>query len=279
MFWYLSFFGGIALFAPPSIAAIPCSRSGRGWASSSTPRNLILAIVAARHFVTCAAAPDDLPVTRRLEPTARSTRVGSCPPARLCLGVAGSDSSGPTETRYAEIAREMLASGDCSFRGSMAIRFPQAAAAYWSARRHGAPRGVNEWGEVGCRARAGFVIWCTRALARPADGSWHRRALAPSFPSRPSSSSFSSHMLAKRLFLAPRCRGFYADRAKAAHASALWPFVALGVGSWRRARVFVLTVAPVLLASAWAPGRLACASPRRLARMARVRGGRHCPGI
>src|SRR2546426_12500833 len=78
----------------------------------------------------------------------------------------------PTETRYAEIAREMLASGDWLIPRLNGIpHFHKPPLAYWSAASGMALLGVNEWGaRLGAALAAGVVIWCTARMARPAGG-------------------------------------------------------------------------------------------------------------
>jgi len=159
----------------------------------------------------------------------------------------------PTETRYAEIAREMLASGDWLIPRLNGIpHFHKPPLGYWSAASGMALLGVNEWGaRLGAALAAGFVIWCTARMARQTGGA--PAPLAPAFLVSTILFFVLSHQLASDIFLAAAVAGFYAAVLDPRTRATLWPFIALGVGFMAKGPVlFILTVAPVLLASAWA---------------------------
>jgi len=78
----------------------------------------------------------------------------------------------PTETRYAEIAREMLRSGDWIVpRLNGIAHFHKPPVAYWGSALGMAALGVNEWGArlFGALA-AGFTLWACVRLARRLEG-------------------------------------------------------------------------------------------------------------
>ncbi len=159
----------------------------------------------------------------------------------------------PTETRYAEIAREMLSSRDWLIPRLNGIpHFHKPPLAYWSAAGGMALLGVNEWGaRLGAALAAGFVLWCTARIGRQAGG-----ALAPTFLASSVLFFALSHQLASDIFLAAAVAGFYAAVLDPRARASVWPFVALGVGFMAKGPVVLaLTVAPVLLAALWVRGQ------------------------
>ena len=159
----------------------------------------------------------------------------------------------PTETRYAEIAREMLAGGDWLIPHLNGIpHFDKPPLAYWATASGMALLGVNEWGaRLGAALAAGFVLWCTARMGRQAGG-----ALAPMFLASSILFFAISHQLASDIFLAAAVAGFYAAMLDPRGRTKIWPFVALGVGFMAKGPVvFVTTLAPVLLAAAWVRDR------------------------
>ena len=156
----------------------------------------------------------------------------------------------PTEARYAEIAREMLASGNWLTPHLNGIpHFAKPPLAYWAAASGMALLGANEWGaRLGVALAAAFVLWCTARMARQVGN-----ALGPAFLASTVLFFALSHQLSTDMFLAAAVAGFYAAIFDPRSRGSLWPFVALGVGFMAKGPVlFVLTVAPVLLASWWA---------------------------
>ena len=155
----------------------------------------------------------------------------------------------PTETRYAEIAREMLASGDWLIPRLNGIpHFHKPPLAYWISASGMALLGVNEWGaRIGAVLAAAFVLWCTARIGRHAGGS-----LAPMFLASTVLFFALSHQLASDIFLAAAVAGFYAAVLDPRTRAGIWPFVAMGVGFMTKGPViFVLTLAPALLAAWW----------------------------
>ena len=156
----------------------------------------------------------------------------------------------PTETRYAEIAREMLKSGDWLIPRLNGIpHFHKPPIAYWAAASGMALLGANEWGaRLGTALAATFVLWCTARIARPAGG-----ILAPVFLASSLLFFALAHQVASDMFLAAAVAGFYVAVLDPAARTRVWPFVALGLGFMIKGPVMLmLTVAPVLLAAAWA---------------------------
>jgi len=156
----------------------------------------------------------------------------------------------PTETRYAEIAREMLASRDWLIPRLNGIpHFTKPPLAYWSAASGMALLGVNAWGaRLGIALAASFVLWCTARMAQRAGG-----ALAPAFLVSSVLFFALAHQLGSDIFLAAAVAGFYAAMFDPRSRAGVWPFVALAVGFMAKGPVvLVLTVAPALLAALWA---------------------------
>ncbi len=160
----------------------------------------------------------------------------------------------PTETRYAEIAREMLESRDWLIPRLNGIpHFHKPPLAYWSAAGGMALLGVNEWGaRLGAALAAGFVLWCTARIGRQAGGG----TLAPLALASSVLFFALSHQLASDIFLVAAVAGFYAAVLDPRARASIWPFVALGVGFMAKGLVaLALTVAPVLLAAVWVRGQ------------------------
>src|SRR5258706_654691 len=159
----------------------------------------------------------------------------------------------PTETRSAEIASEMLASHDWlipHLHGS--AHFHKPPVPYWLSAAGMAIFGVNEWGaRLAAALAAGFMLWCTARIARLAGGSLAPFALASSVL------FFAlSHQLGSDIFLAATVAGFYVAVLESRGRGSLWPYVALGIGFMIKGPVvLVSTLAPVLLAAAWARDR------------------------
>jgi len=180
----------------------------------------------------------------------------------------------PTETRYAEIAREMLAGRDWLIPHLNGIpHFDKPPLAYWCSAAGMALFGVNEWGaRVLAAFAAGFVLWSTARIARygregpqftgadaaavsaTADDHGRTRAtLAPLILASTFLFFAISHQLAADIFLTAAVAGFYAAVFDPRTRNTVWPFVALGVGFLTKGPVvLVTTLLPVLLAAAWA---------------------------
>ena len=98
----------------------------------------------------------------------RSTLAWLLPACGLVLSCGWIGLIEPTETRYAEIAREMLKSGDWLIPRLNGIpHFHKPPIAYWATASGMALLGANEWGaRLGLALAAGFVLWCTARMAR-----------------------------------------------------------------------------------------------------------------
>jgi len=155
----------------------------------------------------------------------------------------------PTETRYAETAREMLATGDWLIPHLNGIpHFHKPPLTYWATAGGMALLGVNAWGaRLGLALAAAFVLWCTGRMAKLAGG-----ALGPAFLASSLLFFAVAHQLATDMYLTAAVAGFYVAILDPVARTKLWPYVALGVGFMVKGPVvLVLTVAPVLLAAAW----------------------------
>ncbi|MGE5176548.1 MAG: glycosyltransferase family 39 protein [Hyphomicrobiales bacterium] len=177
----------------------------------------------------------------------------------------------PTETRYAEIGREMLGRGDWLIPHLNGIaHFHKPPLAYWASAAGMAVAGVNEWGaRIGAALAGGFLLWCTARIARrhasaiamaaiggasdeEAHGVEARAGLTASVaPLLLASTALFfalSHQLASDIFLAACVGGFYAAYLAPEGRGRLWLFVALGAGFMAKGPVvFVHTIAPLLV--------------------------------
>ena len=165
----------------------------------------------------------------------------------------------PTETRYAEIAREMLESRDWLIPRLNGIpHFHKPPLAYWSSAAGMGLLGVNAWGaRIGAALAAGVILWCTARIARhvPSEGVSPDEAAARAPLLLASMVLFFaiSHQLASDIFLAAAVAWYYAAIFDPRSRTTIWPYVALGVGFMAKGPVvLVLTAVPVLLASLWA---------------------------
>jgi 4-amino-4-deoxy-L-arabinose transferase-like glycosyltransferase len=156
----------------------------------------------------------------------------------------------PTEARYAEIAREMLKSGDWLIPRLNGIpHFHKPPLSYWLSAAGMALFGPNPWGaRIGTALAAAFVLWCTSRLARLAGG-----ALGPAFLGSCVLFVVLAHQLASDMFLAAAVAGFYVAILDPRTRESLWPYLAMAIGFMIKGPVvLILTVAPLLLAAAWA---------------------------
>jgi len=156
----------------------------------------------------------------------------------------------PTETRYAEISREMLKSGDWLIPHLNGIpHFHKPPVTYWISAAGMAVFGVNAWGaRMGAALGAGFVLWCTARMARLAGG-----ALGPAFLASSVLFIALSHQLASDIFLAAAVAAFYVAILESGTRASLLPYLAMAIGFLIKGPVvLVLTLLPLLLAAAWA---------------------------
>ncbi|HET9327563.1 MAG TPA: phospholipid carrier-dependent glycosyltransferase [Candidatus Eisenbacteria bacterium] len=169
----------------------------------------------------------------------------------------------PTEARYAEIAREMLASGDwLTPRLDGLHHFHKPPLAYWAAAAGMAAVGVNEWG---ARLMALLANVATIALA-----AW---IASRRFAALMIDSGRTAWVLGTMLLFAVIGRGLATDPFLAATVALYWALApstlalaALGLGFMTKGPVvFIHTLLPVLVAALWARDRrfLALLGPRR----------------
>ena len=179
----------------------------------------------------------------------RSTLAWLLPACGLVLSCGWIGLIEPTETRYAEIAREMLKSGDWLIPRLNGIpHFHKPPITYWITASGMALLGANEWGaRLGLALAAAFVLWCTARMARQTG-----HALGPVILASSLLFFALAHQLASDMFLAAAVAAFYVAMLDPVARRGVWPFVALGLGFMIKGPVvLVLTVAPVLLAAAW----------------------------
>jgi len=171
----------------------------------------------------------------------------------------------PTETRYAEIAREMLHSGDWIVpRLNGIAHFHKPPVAYWGSAAGMAIAGVNEWGArlFGALA-AGFTLWACARLARRLEGD-ETAALAPVILASTALFAALSRQLSTDLpltacaawfwvaYIASRDRGDVAGAAGNPDAPTrsyvpLGPFLALAAGFMTKGPIiFLHTLLPLL---------------------------------
>jgi len=169
----------------------------------------------------------------------------------------------PTEARYAEIAREMMARGDWLVPHLNGIpHFHKPPVAYWVAAGGMSALGVNEWGaRLGVALAAAFVLWCVARIARRERGASDGpdaagpdvAGLAPLLLASSFLFFALSRQLASDIFLSAAVAAFYVAYWDRRLRAGMWPFVALAAGFMAKGPVvFVLTVVPVLLAAWWA---------------------------
>jgi 4-amino-4-deoxy-L-arabinose transferase-like glycosyltransferase len=159
----------------------------------------------------------------------------------------------PTETRYAEIAREMLASGDwIAPRLDGIHHFHKPPLAYWAAAWGMAIAGVNAWG---ARLAVGLA-----AIVTLAGTAWAARGRLAALGA---GTGRAAWVLGSMGLFAVVGRALSTDPFLAAAVALYWAFagttwalVALAVGFMAKGPVvFVHTALPVLITAAWARDR------------------------
>jgi 4-amino-4-deoxy-L-arabinose transferase-like glycosyltransferase len=157
----------------------------------------------------------------------------------------------PTETRYAEIAREMAASGDwLTPRLNGIAHFHKPPLAYWATAGGLRVLGVNEWGaRLGLALAAGFLLWCAARLARRVGVDF---VLAPLVLASSALFFALSHQLASDVFLAAAVGAFWVAYLDPARRDGPLPMVALAAGFMAKGPiVLVHTLVPACLAALW----------------------------
>ncbi|HET9951102.1 MAG TPA: glycosyltransferase family 39 protein [Candidatus Eisenbacteria bacterium] len=167
----------------------------------------------------------------------------------------------PTETRYAEIAREMLRSGDWIVpRLNDIAHFHKPPVAYWGAALGMAIFGVNEWGARFFNAlAAGFTLWAAVRIGRRLEND-ATAALAAVVLASMALFAALARQLASDLPLTACSAWFWVsyldsrDRGPDARPSVL-PFVAMAVGFMAKGPIiFLHTMLPLLGVSFLARG-------------------------
>ena len=157
----------------------------------------------------------------------------------------------PTEARYAEIAREMVATRDFLIpRLDGLTHLAKPPGAYWALAPGIAVFGANEWGaRIPVVLAALLVLALTAHMARllgrePSLAVWILAATPLFF--------VLFHLASADVFLAAAVAGFHAAYLDPRHRRGLLPFVALAAGFVIKGPVvLVTTVLPVLGAAAW----------------------------
>ena len=170
----------------------------------------------------------------------------------------------PTETRYAEIAREMLRTGDWLVpRLNDIAHFHKPPLAYWGAALGMAIAGVNEWGARLFNAlAAGFTLWAAVRIARRLESD-EAAALAPLVLASMALFAALSRQLASDLPLTACSAWFWVayleSRERGAEARpSMIPFAALAVGFMDKGPIiFLHTLLPLLGVTFLSRGSLA----------------------
>ena len=166
----------------------------------------------------------------------------------------------PTETRYAEIAREMLASGDWMTPRLNGIpHYHKPPFSYWMAGGGMAALGLNEWGaRIGLALGGAFALWGTAWIARRAfegggdnePGPGAMAVLAPLVLASSLLFFILSRQLASDAFLAASVVAFWVAHLSPRHRDGVLPLAALGLGFFVKGPVvFLHTLVPALAAS------------------------------
>ena len=175
----------------------------------------------------------------------------------------------PTDARYAEIGREMLASGDwLTPRLNGVTHLDKPPVAYWAAAAGMRVLGVNPMGaRIGAALAGAFLFWAGACIARRAGFAPNEALLVPLVLASSLLAFALSRLLATDIFLAAAVAAFYrfwfarrtragdtgASRGRGAH---FGMFVALGIGFLIKGPViFVHTLLPLFAAALWRRNR------------------------
>ncbi len=207
----------------------------------------------------------------------RALRLGSVVGALVVMGIGLLSTAGllglfeSTETRYAEIAREMLASGDwLAPRLDGILHFHKPPLAYWAAAVGMSALGTNAWG-----ARIPVALVSLLALGCAARAAARRFAALAVPPAR------TVWVLGSTLLFAALGRSLAADPFLTASvllywalAPSPWALGAIGLGFLAKGPVvFLHTALPVLVAALWGRDR------RMLALLGPARGWWLCAAV
>lgn len=174
----------------------------------------------------------------------------------------------PTDARYAEIGREMLASGDwLTPRLNGVTHLDKPPVAYWAAAAGMRVLGVNPMGaRIGEALAAAFLFWAATCIARRSGFAPGEALLAPLVLASSALAFALSRLLATDIFLAAATAGFYvcwlapgvrdstgvAPPGTRGWGAQIGMFVALGLGFLTKGPVvFVHTLLPVFVVALW----------------------------
>lgn len=160
----------------------------------------------------------------------------------------------PTDARYAEIGREMVASGDwLTPRLNGVTHLDKPPVAYWMAAGGMRLLGVNETGaHIGAALAAAFLFWAAACIAQRAGLPPRESLLAPLVLASSALAFALSRLLATDIFLAAAVAGFYVAWLAPGGRGRLWTFAALGVGFLIKGPVvFVHTLLPLFAVALW----------------------------
>lgn len=160
----------------------------------------------------------------------------------------------PTDARYAEIGREMVASGDWLIpRLNGVTHLDKPPVAYWAAAGGMRLLGVNPTGaRLGAALAALFLFWAAASIARRAGLAPREAFLAPLVLASSALAFALSRLLATDIFLAAAVAGFYLAWLGPAGPGRLGMFVALGLGFLIKGPVILVhTLLPLFAAALW----------------------------
>ena len=157
----------------------------------------------------------------------------------------------PTDARYAEIGREIVASGDwVTPRLNGVAHYDKPPLTYWCTAAGMRALGVNEWGARIGAALAGVLLLGTTASIAAAAGAG--TLLAPLVLASAALFFALSRLLATDVFLAAAVAAFYAAYLTRERRGTLWMYVALGAGFLAKGPVVLAhTALPLVVAALW----------------------------
>jgi len=165
----------------------------------------------------------------------------------------------PTETRYAEIGREMAVSGDwLTPRLNGISHFHKPPLSYWLIAGGIKLLGANEWGaRIGAALAGGFLLWCVSRIARRVRGDQSGEImLAPAVLGSAALAFVLAHQLGSDVFLAAAVGGFWAAYLDSDRRGGMLPWIALAAGFMVKGPVVLVhTVVPVIVAALWTRDR------------------------
>jgi len=165
----------------------------------------------------------------------------------------------PTETRYAEIGREMAVSGDwLTPRLNGISHFHKPPLSYWLIAGGIKLFGANEWGaRIGAALAGAFLLWCVSRIARRVRGDESGEiVLAPLVLASAALAFALAHQLGSDIFLAAAVTGFWAAYLDPDRRGGMLPWLALAAGFMVKGPVVLVhTIVPVIVAALWTRDR------------------------